>query len=234
MAGSHGRQLESIKVNQMDDLVDWPAVKKKIVSQLVAQGNSQKFWVDNVVFAPTSWNTTLRVLLAVEAARQMPVRRSDINNDEGVNVHMKQSPGFMMNAKVWKLNGWKRAAKDWNKAIDETLINVGYQQSKTNKSLYIKGSGENVVYIFNQVDDRYNEKIIAKTHQAEVGYFKNSGGEILQDERRISKEHRNAVACAIVSIHSQRLTEPRRGVLVEAVRIIGSSGEAELVGFSAN
>lgn len=338
-------ELNAIKSNSTYELVDLPAGRKAIGSRwvykikrdvngnivrykarLVAQGYAQKYGVDyDEVFAPTSRNTTLRVLLSVASERKMSVKHYDIDTaflhgiiDEGLDIYMKQPPGFEISNKVCKLKktiyGLKQAARNWNKVINETLVNAGYRQSEIDKCLYIKGKGENVTYILLYVDDLLvvskNEKSITEiidvvkskykikdlgnishflgmevkrdndgnfminqssyiskiVEQAglkdakdskfplEVGYFKNPGGEILKD----ITEFRSIIGMllyvavntrpdisASVSILSQKLSQPRKGDLGEAKRIIRylkatkdmqlklkSSGTQELMGFS--
>jgi transposase InsO family protein len=343
--GAMKEELNSIMKNNTYELVELPTGRKAIGSKwvfkikrdvngnivrykarLVAQGYAQKYGVDyDEVFAPTSKNTTFRMLLSVASARKMSVKHYDIDTaflhgviEEGLDIYMKQPPGFEIGNKVCKLNktiyGLKQAARNWNKAINETLVNAGYRQSAIDKCLYIKGSGENVTYILLYVDDvlvvskdennitkiidviksKYNIKdlgdishflgmevkkdmegnyminqssyilkIVEQTGlkdakdsklPLEVGYFKNPGGDILEDITEyqsiigmllyVSTNTRPDIS-ASVSILSQKLIEPRRGDLGEVKRIIRylkatkdmqlrlrSSGNQELMGYS--
>ena len=74
---------------------------------------------------------------------------------------MRQPEGYetvnkeMMVSKLKKgLYGLKQAAKLWNEKLNAILINLNFIQSKTDHSLYLKGSErEDIIYIIIRVDD---------------------------------------------------------------------------------
>lgn len=174
-------EMNSIAKNGTWTLVDLPKNRKAIGSKwvykikrdvngqisrykarLVAQGFNQKFGTDyDQVFAPVVRQTTFRTLLSVAAKRNYVVKHYDIktaflNGELQEEVYMKQPPGFAKGDKVCKLNkglyGLKQAARSWNKAIHNLLMDNGYKQSKYDKCLYMN-DGKEDCYILIFVDD---------------------------------------------------------------------------------
>lgn len=137
----------------------------KYKARLVAQGFSQKYGRDyDEVFAPVANPTTLKILLAVAARRNMDVRHFDIqtaylNGDLSHDVYMRQPKGYFTGNKdevcklVKNLYGLKQGAKEWNRKFDEVMKRNGYSQSDNDACLYTKIDNGDIVYISNHVDD---------------------------------------------------------------------------------
>lgn len=135
-------------------------------ARLVAQGFSQKQYVDyNETFSPVVRHSAIRMLFAVAAQKQYLVHHIDIVSAylNGVledEVFMRQPENFVDERypdKVCKLKksiyGLKQAGRDWNRKLNEVLINIGFKRCKTDNCLYVKRLDEEFIYIAVYVDD---------------------------------------------------------------------------------
>lgn len=134
-------------------------------ARLVAQGFSQKFGTDyNEIFAPVVRQATFRTLLSVAAKEKLLVEHLDaktafLNGNLEETIYMKEPPGFnsgepnrvcLLKKSIY---GLKQAAKAWNDAIHEVLINAGFTQSKNDQCLYSKFINGGWCYVLIYVDD---------------------------------------------------------------------------------
>lgn len=136
----------------------WDPVRYK--ARLVAQGFSQKFGVDyDEVFVPVARSTTFRMLLSLAGAKGYEVRHYDVtsaflNGHLKEEIYLRQPPGFEKGNQVCKLKkslyGLKQAAKVWNEALHEVLMECGCSQSSDDPCLY---SLTDVCHILIHVDD---------------------------------------------------------------------------------
>jgi len=171
--------------NEVFDLVDLPASKRAISSKwtyalktnelgevvrfkarLVAKGFMQEEGVDyEETFAPVANFTTIRVVLALAAARDWDVQQMDVTTaflygELAEEVYMSQPEGYVVvgsEGKVWKLKrglyGLKQACRGWNERLDRVLQGHGYEKSERDHCLYTKTEGEASMYIVVYVDD---------------------------------------------------------------------------------
>lgn len=127
-------ELESMKLNDIWDLVDLPAGRRPVgckwvyklkrdndgnisrfKARLVAKGFSQRFGTDyDEVFAPVVRQTTFRTLMSVAAKRKMTVKQYDVktaflhgNLEE--EIFMKQPPGFAVKGQESKVCRLKKS-----------------------------------------------------------------------------------------------------------------------------
>lgn len=148
-------------------------------SMLVALGCKQKYGEDYTdTFAPVAKMTTVRVVLAVAAmldwhAEHMDVSNAFLHGDLEEIVYMKLPPGYTgMGSRTYKnkpganssisslvlkllksLYGLKQAPRQWFSKLSQTLINLGFTQSKSNYSLFTKVSKIDIIVILIYVDD---------------------------------------------------------------------------------
>lgn len=132
-------------------------------ARLVAQGFTQKYGEDfDEVFAPVARPTSFRILLTVAGKENMSIVQFDVKTAflNGVleqEIYMKTPQGFENSEKVLKLNkslyGLKQAARVWNQAIHDCLLNLKFLQSSSDSCLYINESYKVPCYLIIHVDD---------------------------------------------------------------------------------
>ena len=134
-------------------------------ARVVAKGFMQREGVDfGELYAPVSKHTTLRALLSTAAARgyfvsQVDVKTAFLNGelDEEIFVEVPEGVSAQKPGAVWKLRmalyGLKQAPRQWHKRLSEKLLSMGFRVSDADPSLFIRGSGEKVVYVLVYVDD---------------------------------------------------------------------------------
>ena len=136
-------------------------------ARLVARGFSQKYGSDyDETFAPVVKHETVRILLAVAAAkglnvRQLDVRSAYLNGELEEELYMEQPPGFIKQGqedKVLRLKkslyGLKQSARAWNKRVTDVLFEMNFQQSKADPCLFTRKERDgSISYILVYVDD---------------------------------------------------------------------------------
>ncbi|TXG47930.1 hypothetical protein EZV62_027224 [Acer yangbiense] len=115
-------------------------------------------------FPPTTKLTTLRCILTVASARHWFIHQLDVHNaflhgDLHEVVYMEPCLGLSQQGKkiVYKLNkslyGLKQASRNWFSTFVNTIQKAGYQQSKTDYSLFTKAQGTSFTTVLIYVDD---------------------------------------------------------------------------------
>ncbi|GJS43996.1 ribonuclease H-like domain-containing protein [Tanacetum coccineum] len=147
--------------------------------RLVAQGFSQKEWIDyEETFASVVKMVTIICLLNVAISKAWLVFQLDVNNaflydDLVETVYMKPPEGYFPSRnKVCRLKkslfGLKQAPRQWNAKLTSTLIENGFSQSKSDYSLYTKFDKGIFLALLVYVDDI----IITGNNISEIENFK--------------------------------------------------------------
>ena len=132
----------------------------------MVKGYAQTHGIDyDETFAPVAKMTTVRVVLAVAAARgwhlhEMDVKNAFLQGELEEEVFMTQPPGFQSEVNksaVCRLRkslyGLKQAPRAWNAKITHRLRKMGFVASKSDSSLFIRQGSNGPVCILLYVDD---------------------------------------------------------------------------------
>ena len=136
-------------------------------ARLVAQGYSQQEGIDYTeTFAPVARLEAIRLLLSYAVNHgiilfQMDVKSAFLNGVIEEEVYVKQPPGFediKYPDHVFKLKkslyGLKQAPRAWYERLHNNLLQIGFQRTNDNSSLYIKeGPDKKIVLAEIFVDD---------------------------------------------------------------------------------
>eukprot|EP00253_Pinus_taeda_P021899 PITA_21899 len=108
--------------------------------------------------------STIRLVLALATQFKWKVHQMDVKsaflNGDLQEVYMTQPPGFKITGQEQKvcrlakaLYGLKQAPRAWYMKIDQYLTNHGFQRSPSNANLYIKHTGDDILFVVVYVDD---------------------------------------------------------------------------------
>lgn len=135
-------------------------------ARLVAHGNTQQYGIDyGETFSPVIKSTTIRLVLDVTVKKGWQLKQLDVNNDflQGElqeEVYMTQPPGFIDQERphhVCRLKkpiyGLKQAPRAWYMALKQHMLDIGFQNSLADTSLFIHTNGAHNTYILVYVDD---------------------------------------------------------------------------------
>ena len=123
-------------------------------ARLVAQGYTQREGDDyNEVYAPVTTSKTLRVLLAVAAAKGLKLKHIDIKSaylhaDIDEDIYMTLPEGYLdatsREAKCLKLlkslYGLKQAGHNWHRYLDTTIKDMGLRAIESDECLYVSST----------------------------------------------------------------------------------------------
>lgn len=135
-------------------------------ARLVANGNQQAEGMDfSETFSPVIKQPTLRVILSLAVHHQWPLRQLDVSNAflHGMiyeDVYMKQPLGYKDSVHpdyVCKLSkalyGLRQAPRAWYSMFSSYLVQLGFQSSKADTSLFIFTQGIHITLVLIYVDD---------------------------------------------------------------------------------
>ena len=140
---------------------------KKYKARLVAKGFSQQFGVDfHGTFAPTATLNAVRVLMAITNDKFLHVHSIDVKTaflhaplEE--ECYMSIPHGAVppirggVNCVLLKKSvyGLKQAPREWNSHFVTFLLELGFRRLYTDISVFIHGSGADVILISVHIDD---------------------------------------------------------------------------------
>lgn len=140
----------------------------KFKCRLVANGNTQRLGVDfNRIFSTVAKITTLRLVLAISAARgynlsSIDIRQAYLQATLSEDLYMMMPPslpeydtdGCKLVVKLRKsLYGLKQAGREWNQLLTKALLAWGMVQSAIDPCLFTYSSGDSVLWVVVWVDD---------------------------------------------------------------------------------
>ncbi|CAA0812904.1 cysteine-rich RLK (RECEPTOR-like protein kinase) 8 [Striga hermonthica] len=150
-------------------------------ARLVARGFVQREGIDfDEVFAPVARMESVRLLLAMAAAKDWRIHHLDVksaflNGELAETVFVKQAPGFAVKGEEHKvlrlrkaLYGLRQAPRAWNAKLDATLVTLGFTRCATEHALYTRRWGKEELVVGVYVDDL----IITGAREGDINGFK--------------------------------------------------------------
>jgi hypothetical protein len=135
-------------------------------ARLVAKGFHQQYGIDFVkTFSPVFKPPTIKLILALAVTYNCPLRQLDVRNAflHGIlknEVYMQQPTGYVDSSHphhVCKLHksiyGLKKAPRAWFESFTTQLLNLGFQPSSADSSLFIYRDGPIIAFLLLYVDD---------------------------------------------------------------------------------
>lgn len=151
-------------------------------ARLVARGFTQTAGLDYMeTFSPMVKMTTVRLLLASASSNnwfshQLDVNTAFLHGDLLEDVYMQVPPGLTVPdptlvCKLQKsLYGLKQASRQWNAKLTDTLVHLGFTQSRADYSLFTKKTSTGFTAILVYVDDL----VITGNDLTEIQHVKDS------------------------------------------------------------
>ena len=189
-------EFDSILQNHTWELLDLPAgckplgckwvFKKKLKTdgsvdkykaRLVVKGYKQQKGLDYFdTYSPVTRITSIRIMLAIAAMRNLEVHQMDVktaflNGDIDEEIYMEQPEGFVVpgqERKVCKLvksiYGLKQAPMKWHEKFDQVVLPNGFKTNECDSCVYYKDDENGYVMMTLYVDDLLiagsNDKVI--------------------------------------------------------------------------
>jgi hypothetical protein len=121
---------------------------KKYKARLVADGNRQPYWSYEETSSPTARSASVNLAFALAAIKKYKFNIFDVKGaylkaDIDHDIFLRLPAGVLGPDKaIVKLNkalyGLKQAGLLWNRLITSELIDLGYDQNKADKCVFIK------------------------------------------------------------------------------------------------
>ena len=134
-------------------------------ARLVAKGYTQTYGVDyQETFSPVAKMNTVRVLISLAANMDWPLKQFDVKNaflhgNLEEEVYMDFPPGYSAggNSGVCQLRkslyGLKQSPRAWFDRFTQVMKKIGYHQSHSDHTLFVKQRQEKVTALIIYVDD---------------------------------------------------------------------------------
>lgn len=135
-------------------------------ARLVVKGYGQVWGVDFFdTFSPVARLDTIRMLLSIEAQKSWKIFQMDIKSaflngllqeekyveqQEGFNVPGQENMVYLLKKALY---GLKQAPRAWYSRMDSHLLDLGFERSLSESTLYVKKVGSNVTIISLYMDD---------------------------------------------------------------------------------
>lgn len=132
-------------------------------ARLVAQGFTQRSGIDyNETFAPVVKFNSIRLIIAIAVARNLPIHQFDIKTaflrgDLEEQIYMKFPTGFERNDQDTgedlicllkkSIYGLKQSARCWYSKVDSFLLSKGYKRLESDHSVYMKPDSILAIYV---------------------------------------------------------------------------------------
>jgi hypothetical protein len=137
---------------------------EKFKSRLVARGFTQRLGLDyGETYAPVGRYTTARVLLAIGCAMDWEIHVMDVSNaflygEIEHDIFIEQPEGYDDGSgRVCRIRqalyGLKQSPRQWNKALHEHLVSLGFVPSNFDPALYLRLHADGVILLLVYVDD---------------------------------------------------------------------------------
>ena len=136
----------------------------KYKSRLTVMGCHQRPGVDfSETFSPVARLAALRLIMALGVTENFHYWQIDVSNafpnaDVDEEIYMKAPPEMDLPAgKVLRLlkalYGLKQASRQWHRLVRDFLLDLGFDQLRTDSCIFIKRDGDEVMIIVLYVDD---------------------------------------------------------------------------------
>ena len=134
-------------------------------ARLVAKGFSQKEGIDyGEIFAPVAKYKTIRMLLGIASKNnlilgQLDVKTAFLNDILKVEIYMELPKGYptkpvgVVCKLIKSLYGLKQSPMEWNSALDQYLLSIGFKPTAADPCLYVRNIKEELVLLAVYVDD---------------------------------------------------------------------------------
>ena len=218
-------------------------------TRLVAKGFHQQYGVDfEETFSPIIKPPTVRIILSLAIQFDWPLRQLDVRNaflhgHLREEVYMVQPFGYVDPScpnyvcRLWKsLYGLKQAPKAWFERFSTQLLQMGFQASLADSSLFILHHGKLVVYLLVYVDDivitgnnpKFLDSLVAQLSQAfelkDLGplhYF--LGLQITRSSKGLLLTQTKYAQDLILKLHMQS-SKPARSPCAPHLRLVPNEG----------
>lgn len=161
---------------------------KRFKARLVARGFSQQFGVDyEETYAPVMKYKTLRILLALVAARDLTLELIDVqtaylNAELKEVVYMQQPEGYEQGSPkeyvcrlLRAIYGLKQAGREWNAHLNTFILSLGFTRLSSDTCVYVKRSrGGRIMLLSTYVDDipsAFDESDRAEWEEVKAAFF---------------------------------------------------------------
>ena len=138
---------------------------ERFKGRIVAKGCNQRPGIDySETYAPTFHPAAFRNALAAAGIEDMHLRSCDFssaftNGDLDKVIYMRQPEGFhqggpnMVCLLKKSLYGLKQGARQWNKKLHATLLDMGFTRLQSDRSVYIYAHGDVHIIVPVYIDD---------------------------------------------------------------------------------